>query len=88
MFWEFIVPLVIVLVICYFSIPKFKYGVDCQINKTHYLIYELTSDNVNSESNAEPNRSLKRKKSKKLKNITPEMRADTCFITKDWIHVL
>ena len=77
MFCEFIIPILFVLVLCYCLLPLFKYGVDIQVNKTKCLIHELTIDVPEVKQSC----NLKRKKSKKLEDITPEMRADTCFVT-------
>lgn len=44
MFWEFIVPVIVILLLCYFLLPKFKYGVDLNLNKTRYMLNELVRD--------------------------------------------
>ena len=90
MFWEFIVPLLIVLVVCYYSMPKFRYGVDCQLNKTNLLVHELTLNNLHNEFGNNDynykskinNKNNKNNKNKKLKNISPELRLDTCSAMK------
>ena len=46
MFWEFIVPLVIVIIFCYCLMPKFKYGVDRHISKTNFLLDEITLNDL------------------------------------------
>ena len=90
MFWEFIVPLLIVLVVCYYSMPKFRYGVDCQLNKTNLLVHELTLNNLHNEFGNNDynykskinNKNNKNNKKTKLKNISPELRLDTCSAMK------
>jgi hypothetical protein len=85
MFWEFIVPLIIVLVVCYCLLPKFKYGVDKQLMKTNSLLNEITLNDLRNEFvNNEINNEVKqeRKNSKLLKNTPPELRLDTCSAMK------
>jgi hypothetical protein len=93
MFWEFIVPLIIVLVVCYCLLPKFKYGVDRQIMKTNSLLNEITLNDLRNEYE---NNDLARKnaqlntqenehtnnKNKKALNYPPELRLDTCSAMK------
>ena len=42
MFWDFIVPVIIILCICYCLLPKFRYGVDTNIIQTRHLLNELS----------------------------------------------
>ena len=92
MFWEFIVPFVAVLVICYCLLPKFKYGVDKQFMKTNSLLNEITlndlrnefgNNDINNLSNLSNLNNLNNEKNnKKLKNTPPELRLDTCSAMK------
>jgi len=52
MFWDFIVPVFVVLLFCYFLFPKFQYGVDVQINHTKYFLNNIVfSPNTNTTNN-------------------------------------
>ena len=92
MFWEFIVPLIIVLVFCYCLMPKFKYGVDRQIIKTNSLLNEITlnelrneygnNDLVNLNKHVNENNNENKNKNKKALNSPPELRLDTCSAMK------
>ena len=56
MFWEFIVPAIIILFICYYLLPQFHYGVDVQLIKTKSLLHEITHNpnirNIRNTQNA------------------------------------
>jgi len=86
MFWEFIVPLIIVLVFCYCLMPKFKYGVDRQFMKTNSLLNEITLNNLRNEYGnndlVHQNKQLNENKNKKALNNPPELRLDTCSAMK------
>ena len=90
MFWEFIVPLIIVLVFCYCLMPKFKYGVDRHIIKTNSLLNEITLNELRNEygnndlvhSNKHVNENENENKNKKALNNPSELRLDTCSAMK------
>ena len=96
MLFEFIVPLIVVLVFCYFLMPKFKYGVDKQLNKTTYFLNEITLNDLHNEfGNNDILNALKRIQNKinfnknNLKDkhyqamkSAPELRLDTCSAMK------
>ena len=88
MFWEFIVPLIVVLVVCYCLMPKFKYGVDRHIMKTNSFLNEITLNDLRNEYgnndlvHHNSHISKETNKKKKVLNIPPELRLDTCSATK------
>ena len=96
MFLEFIVPLIVVLVFCYLLMPKFKYGVDRQINKTNYFLNEITLNDLRKEFGNNDilyalkgiqnkihasQDNLKDKHHQAMKSA-PELRLDTCSAMK------
>jgi hypothetical protein len=84
MFWEFIVPLIIILVFCYCLMPKFKYGVDRQFMKTNSLLNEITLNELRNEygNNDLVNLNKHVNENKKALNSPPELRLDTCSAMK------
>ena len=46
MFWEFILPFLVVCVVCYILLSKFKYGVDVHISKSNVLLNEFASGDL------------------------------------------
>ena len=84
MFWEFIIPLIVVLVFCYCLMPKFKYGVDRQIMKTNKFLNEITLNDLRNEygNNDLVNLNKHVNENKKALNSPPELRLDTCSAMK------
>lgn len=88
MFWEFIVPLIIVLIFSYCLMPKFKYGVDRQIMKTNSFLNEITLNDLRNEygnndlNHLNYHETRNKNKNKKALNNPPELRLDTCSAMK------
>jgi hypothetical protein len=93
MFWEFIIPLIVVLVFCYCLMPKFKYGVDRQIMKTNKFLNEITLNDLRNEygnndlvhNNPHINKDMSNHNNNKktqVLNNPPELRLDTCSAMK------
>ena len=88
MFWEFIVPLIIVLIFSYCLMPKFKYGVDRQIMKTNSFLNEITLNDLRNEygnndlNHLNYHKTHNKNKNKKALNNPPELRLDTCSAMK------
>jgi hypothetical protein len=51
MFWEFVVPLTIILIVCYFLVPTFHYGVNTHIITTQNIFRNITTDMVRPVKN-------------------------------------
>jgi hypothetical protein len=90
MFWEFVVPLIVVLVFCYCLLPKFKYGVDKQFMKTNSLLTEMTLNNLHNEfgnndivyESEQNNMNKNNNNVRQVTNTPPELRLDTCSAMK------
>ena len=73
---DFIIPVTVILVFCYFAIPAFQYGVDNRINQTKTF---LKPDNVKIYQRK---RFFNNKKNNQSQYCLNNMRADVCFRKK------
>ena len=79
MFWEVIVPIFIVLLICHYILSN------CQYKRTYSLNNNITSNNIISNSccdnNSQQNNS-QQNNSQQNNSVSPEYRLDTCSVMK------